>query len=59
MLEAAGISAVERGGFEERAWPDDRYGFVIHDLGALGDEELARSLHVGHGEGGGAAAPLR
>ena len=34
--------------FDERAWPDDRYGLVIHDLGALGDEELA-PLHFAWG----------
>jgi hypothetical protein len=44
VLEAAGIPAVERSEFDERAWPDDRYGLVIHDLGALGDEELAPLL---------------
>ena len=41
VLEAAGIPSVERSDFDERAWPDDRYGLVIHDLGALGDEGLA------------------
>jgi hypothetical protein len=48
VLEAAGIPAVERSEFDERAWPDDRYGLVIHDLGALGDEELA-ALHFAWG----------
>ena len=48
MLEAAGIPPVERSEFDERAWPDDRYGLVIHDLGALGDEELA-PLHLAWG----------
>ena len=41
MLAAAGIPPVERDEFDERAWPDDRYGLVIHDLGDLGDDELA------------------
>jgi hypothetical protein len=48
VLEAAGIPAVERSEFDERAWPDDRYGLVIHDLGALGDEGLA-ALHFAWG----------
>jgi hypothetical protein len=48
VLEAAGIPPVERSEFDERAWPDDRYGLVIHDLGALGDEELA-PLHFAWG----------
>ena len=48
VLEAAGIPPVERSEFDERAWPDDRYGLVIHDLGALGDAELA-PLHFAWG----------
>jgi hypothetical protein len=48
VLEAAGIPPVERSEFDERAWPDDRYALVIHDLGALGDEELA-PLHFAWG----------
>jgi hypothetical protein len=48
VLEAAGIPPVDRGDFDERAWPDDRYGLVIHDLGDLGDEELA-PLHFAWG----------
>ena len=48
VLEAAGIPPVERSEFDERAWPDDRYGLVIHDLGALGDEALA-PLHFAWG----------
>jgi hypothetical protein len=41
VLEAAGIPPVERDEFAERAWPDDRYGLVVHDLGELGDGDLA------------------
>jgi hypothetical protein len=48
VLVAAGIPPVERSEFDERAWPEDRYGLVIHDLGALGDEELA-PLHFAWG----------
>ncbi len=48
VLEAAGIPPVERSAFDERAWPEDRYGLVIHDLGALGDAELA-PLHFAWG----------
>ena len=41
VLAQAGIPPVERDDFAERAWPDDRYGLVVHGLGDLGDEELA------------------
>jgi hypothetical protein len=41
VLEAAGIPPVERDEFAERAWPDDRYDLVVHDLGDLGDGDLA------------------
>ena len=41
VLAAAGIPPVERDGFDERAWPDDRYGLVPHTLGDLGDPDLA------------------
>jgi hypothetical protein len=41
VLAAAGIPAVERDEFAERAWPDDSYGLVVHGLGDLGDPELA------------------
>ena len=41
ILEAAGIPPVERDGFDERAWPDDRYGLVPRTLGDLGDPDLA------------------
>ena len=40
VLAAAGIPPVERDEFAERAWPDDDYGLVVHDLGDLGDEDL-------------------
>jgi hypothetical protein len=48
VLQAAGIPPVERSDFDEGAWPDDRYGLVIHDLGDLGDEGLA-PLHFAWG----------
>jgi hypothetical protein len=48
VLAAAGIPPVERDEFEERAWPDDRYGLVIATLGDLGDDELA-PLHFAWG----------
>jgi hypothetical protein len=48
VLHAVGIPPVERSDFDERAWPEDRYGLVIHDLGALGDAELA-PLHFAWG----------
>jgi hypothetical protein len=41
VLESLDIPPVERDEFAERAWPDDRYGLVVHGLGDLGDEELA------------------
>jgi hypothetical protein len=48
VLATAGIPSVARDEFDERAWPDDRYGLVIHDLGDLGDAELA-PLHFAWG----------
>jgi hypothetical protein len=48
VLVAAGIPPVARDEFDERAWPDDCYGLAIHDLGDLGDEELA-PLHFAWG----------
>jgi hypothetical protein len=45
VLAAAGIPAVERDDFDERAWPDDVYGLVPANLGDLGDPELA-PLHL-------------
>jgi len=44
VLERAGVPAVQRDAFEERAWPDDRYGLVPHSLGDLGDPDLAPML---------------
>jgi len=41
VLERAGIPPVERSVFDERMWPDDRYGLVPYDLGDLGDPQLA------------------
>ncbi len=41
VLAVAGVPAVERDDFAERAWPDDTYGLVVHGLGDLGDPELA------------------
>jgi hypothetical protein len=48
VLAAAGIPPVARDEFDERAWPDDRYGLVPRDLGELGDPELA-PLHLAWG----------
>jgi hypothetical protein len=47
-LEAAGIPPIERDAFDERAWPDDRYGLVPRTLGDLGDPDLA-PLHLAWG----------
>ena len=44
VLASVGIPAVERDEFDERAWPDDRYGMVPRTLGDLGDPELAPLL---------------
>ena len=44
VLEAAGVPPVERDAFDERAWPDDRYGLVPRTLGDLGDPDLAPLL---------------
>ena len=41
VLEVAAIPPVERDAFDERAWPDDRYGLVPRTLGDLGDPDLA------------------
>jgi len=45
VLVAAGVPAVVRDPFDERAWPDDRYGLVVRNLGDLGDPDLA-PLHL-------------
>jgi len=44
VLTAAGVPPVVRDQFDERAWPDDRYGLVPRTLGDLGDEELSPLL---------------
>jgi hypothetical protein len=48
VLVAAGIGAVQRDDFEERAWPDDRYGLVPRSFGALSapgeEDELGPAL---------------
>ncbi len=48
VLVAAGVPPVVRDEFDERAWPDDVYGLVLHSLGDLGDPELA-PLHLAWG----------
>jgi hypothetical protein len=48
VLAAAGVPAVVRDEFDERAWPDDVYGLVPRTLGDLGDPELA-PLHLAWG----------
>ncbi len=45
-LRAAGVPPIERDEFSVRAFPDDDYGLVPADLGALGDPELAPMLAV-------------
>jgi hypothetical protein len=47
-LLAAEVPPVERDPFDERAWPDDRYGLVPRTLGDLGDPDLA-PLHLAWG----------
>jgi hypothetical protein len=46
VLRAAGVPAIVRDEFDERAWPDDVYGLVPRTLGDLGDEDLAPLLLV-------------
>jgi hypothetical protein len=46
ILRAAGVPAIVRDEFDERAWPDDVYGLVPRTLGDLGDEDLAPLLLV-------------
>jgi hypothetical protein len=46
VLAAAGIPPVAREEFDERSWPDDRYGLVPHTLGDLGDPDLGPLLLV-------------
>jgi hypothetical protein len=44
VLRAAGVPPVERDPFEERAFPDDRYGVVPRSLADLGDDDLGPLL---------------
>ena len=44
VLRAAGVPPVVRDDFEERAWPDDRYGLTPRAAGDLGDPELGPML---------------
>ena len=44
ILEEAGVPPVVRDQFEERSFPDDRYGLVPHTLSDLGDETLGPQL---------------
>jgi len=48
VLEAAGVPPAVRDPFDERAWPDDRYGLVPRTLGDLGDPDLG-PLHLAWG----------
>jgi hypothetical protein len=44
LLASFGIPPIERDEFDERSWPDDRYGLVPHSLGDLGDPDLGPLL---------------
>jgi hypothetical protein len=48
VLRDAGVPPVVRDEFDERAWPEDRYGLVPRTLGDLGDEDLG-PLHLAWG----------
>lgn len=52
VLEAAGVPSVERDDFDERAWPEDRYGLVPRTFADLpnadGEDDLG-PLHLGWG----------
>ena len=48
LLVSLGVPPVVRDEFDERAWPDDRYGLVPRSLGELGDDQLA-PLHLAWG----------
>jgi hypothetical protein len=48
VLEDVGVPPVVRDEFDERSWPDDRYGLVPRTLGDLGDPDLA-PLHLAWG----------
>ena len=41
VLLAAGVPPVERDAFDERSWPDDRYGLVPRTLADLRSDERA------------------
>jgi hypothetical protein len=57
-LAAAGVPAVARDAFDERAWPDDIYGLVPRTLGDLGDPDLA-PMHLAWGMAKSAALRAR
>jgi hypothetical protein len=44
LLQAAGIPAIQRDAFEERAFPDDHYGLTPANLDVLGDPGLGPHL---------------
>lgn len=44
VLERAGVPAIVRDEFEERAFPDDVYGIVLRSPAELGDDELGGVL---------------
>lgn len=44
LLASLGVPEVVRDEFDERAFPDDRYGLVIGALGDLGDPDLSPVL---------------
>ncbi|HEX6310329.1 MAG TPA: hypothetical protein VF152_01740 [Acidimicrobiia bacterium] len=44
LLRDLGVPPVERDAFDERAWPDDRYGLVPRSLADIGDESLGPLL---------------
>jgi hypothetical protein len=46
ILRDAGVPAIVRDEFDERAWPDDVYGLVPRTFGDLGDDDLAPLLLV-------------
>jgi len=48
VLASAGVPAVVRDEFDERAWPNDVYGLAPRSLGDLGDPNLA-PLHLSWG----------
>lgn len=48
LLVTVGVPPIVRDAFDERAWPQDRYGLVPRTLGDLGDPDLA-PLHLAWG----------